>query len=1323
MNRIYYIIILVIASIFSASASGRSLRMRTFGINDGLPSHNLTTIKQDRNGVIWIATWNGVSNFDGYHFNTYRSTDRYGALSSNRISDIEPDSAGNIWILTYDRGLYMLDPQSGYINDISSLIKKATDKQLLIKDVVSIGNSLWVLGDGQHPSVKIEADTPLDFSTYEIIAPTKLPGGTSEILKIEVDSAGDEWIFTDKGVYNYTSSIFQPGRMRELQSMPDGHTYLLSSDGFVYKHKKGDKKLSSAAKVDGIRNVSESLKAGNETIAAGTNAGLLLFNTKNSTAKILPANAPNADIEHIYIDSKKRIWAFTADNNVILYPSLDAPGEVVKTDIAITDVTPSKHHIWVEDRFGTIWLAPKNGPLSSYDPATGHIAPQPLRSPNLNYGSVPMVEQSFVDKQNNLWLMSTHNLTVVNFLSENFKRVNLVSNEESRSLGLLDDGTVLMGTGLGTIGHYDSRTGKLIDYFGKNPSGGIPGTLVKAPSPTRFATHIYAIHQDSHHNIWIGTKGDGLFKVSPDGNVSNFRYDKNNPYSIPCDSIYHFLEDKSGNLWIATYGGGLVLAKPDAANGPYKFISSRNDLRGYPIENFHRIRRLVSTADGEIIASCTAGLVTFSNKFSDPSKINFYTSRHKQGDASSLATDNVMQTLIASDGTIYVLPLGEKPQRIVSKDLLKNQLEFATIPTGNNIYSLMNSLSTFGNTLGMVEDKNKNINFVCESTIVVYDPSTGNSYSLPTRRLDPNMEFSEAMPLMVPNTGDIWYGQLGGALIVAPDKNIVSSHVPNIVVTGVQFRGEPERTKMLNPDIIEVPAGIRDISIFFAALDYPGSDNIQYAYKLNKADEWTYIYNANSIYLNELEPGDHKLTIKSTNSDGIWQDNDMTISINVEPTFGQSIWAKLLWCILVIGVISGLLFLYMANKRNRMFESLHRKEHDFFIEASHRLRTPLTLIGSPVSEVLETENLSDKGREHLEKVHRNALEMLELVDKMLVKGFEPSDIVDDRTVDPEEQLPEPVTATATANVEEATTPGHDKEITILIVEDNNDLRHFLRDILESQYNVATAANGKKGLEMAHKIQPDFIVTDVTMPEMDGLTMVHKIKEDKALSHIPIIVLSAKSSISARVQGLKEGIDDYITKPFSATYLRQRIANIIAQRLLLQQSYFEQLGHEMKSSTMVDTEPAAPQPAENVAEPSAEQPLEGSSAANAQPDYKLESPSITDADQEMMAKLLKYIESHISDESMKIEELAEAVNMGRTVFYGKIKALVGMSPSDFVRKLRMQRAEELIVKSKMNFSQIAYNVGFSDPKYFTKCFKKETGMTPSEYRQKSAPVDE
>ena len=131
------------------------------------------------------------------------------------------------------------------------------------------------------------------------------------------------------------------------------------------------------------------------------------------------------------------------------------------------------------------------------------------------------------------------------------------------------------------------------------------------------------------------------------------------------------------------------------------------------------------------------------------------------------------------------------------------------------------------------------------------------------------------------------------------------------------------------------------------------------------------------------------------------------------------------------------------------------------------------------------------------------------------------------------------------------------------------------------------------------------------------------------------------------------------------------------------------------------------------------PSEPPAPAPQAPDYRLESPTIIDEDQEMMQRLLKFLDTRIGDENLKIEELAEAVNMGRTVFYGKIKTLVGMSPSDFLRRLRLQRAQELISNSRMSFSQIAFAVGFSDPKYFTKCFKKETGMTPSEFRNKNS----
>lgn len=203
-----------------------------------------------------------------------------------------------------------------------------------------------------------------------------------------------------------------------------------------------------------------------------------------------------------------------------------------------------------------------------------------------------------------------------------------------------------------------------------------------------------------------------------------------------------------------------------------------------------------------------------------------------------------------------------------------------------------------------------------------------------------------------------------------------------------------------------------------------------------------------------------------------------------------------------------------------------------------------------------------------------------------------------------------------------------------------------------------------------------------MPVMDGLTMIHQIKQNKNICHIPIVVLSAKASLDDRLQGLSEGIDDYITKPFSATYLRHRVENIIAQRKILQQSYLEQIVPENKET------------------------------------YKLEAVQIVNADKEMMNQLMAFLEENIGNTEIKVDDLANAVHLGRTVFYEKMRSIVGMSPIDFLRHIRLQRAEELVAKSTDTFSQIAYSVGFTDPKYFGKCFKKETGMTPSEYREKA-----
>ena len=255
-----------------------------------------------------------------------------------------------------------------------------------------------------------------------------------------------------------------------------------------------------------------------------------------------------------------------------------------------------------------------------------------------------------------------------------------------------------------------------------------------------------------------------------------------------------------------------------------------------------------------------------------------------------------------------------------------------------------------------------------------------------------------------------------------------------------------------------------------------------------------------------------------------------------------------------------------------------------------------------------------------------------------------------------------------------------------IPEDNMELRSFLHTILSENYKVIEAINGQEGLERAQEHVPDLIISDIMMPVMDGLDMVKNIKENREICHIPIILLSAKSSLDDRISGLEQGIDDYITKPFSATYLKARIKSLLHQRKQLQDILWKQWSEKQES-------PAAPSI-----------------------DISPSQPQITPFDEQFMQQVMEVMEKEMDNSDLTIEEFAQKLNMGRTVFYQKLKSIIGLSPVDFIREIRIKRAVQLIDSGEYNFSQVAYMTGFNDPKYFSKCFKKQVGMTPSEYKE-------
>ncbi len=255
-------------------------------------------------------------------------------------------------------------------------------------------------------------------------------------------------------------------------------------------------------------------------------------------------------------------------------------------------------------------------------------------------------------------------------------------------------------------------------------------------------------------------------------------------------------------------------------------------------------------------------------------------------------------------------------------------------------------------------------------------------------------------------------------------------------------------------------------------------------------------------------------------------------------------------------------------------------------------------------------------------------------------------------------------------------PRKSKKPLLLIVEDNEDFRFYLKDNLRNAYQVMEAANGNEGWSQIQAVQPDLVVSDIMMPGMNGITLAKKIKNDPRLSHIPVILLTARAAEEQQLEGYSSGANDYITKPFNFELLQAKIRNLLAQRKAMHKLFQKQA--EINPSSI----------------------------------------SITPLDEQFIAQAIAIVEQHISDPDFSVEDMSRALHFSRVTLYKKLSSLTGKAPLDFIRHIRLKRAADLLAKSQLTVAEIAYEVGFNDPKYFAKYFIKEFGIKPSAYKKKA-----
>ena len=779
-----------------------------------------------------------------------------------------------------------------------------------------------------------------------------------------------------------------------------------------------------------------------------------LFTEQRATGKASTATSQHQT--YSFTDSRHRTWTFTQQPGVTLTDaSHNLSRHLLPVQAPSGQGTVSNLPLCTEDRNHTIWCVPRGGVFSYFDEHTQQLVPYTLHT-NDGTGIMPYIWRTMQDRDGNLWCTSNHGLHMLSFGSRNFTATTFLPQKETRALCFDPSGTLWAGNTEGGIAAF-------------SPSE--HASLLQLSASQYVEGMVYSIFRDSHGRQWIATKGNGIYVKTPDGRLTNYRHTASDAFSLSHDNVYDITEDAHGNIYIATFGGGLNIA--DETSGTLRFIHRGNLLRQYPRKGYNRVRRIAFTPSGQVILSTTDGILCLTPSRGKPQAMACHV--YPDNVYKDLASRDIMQTLVTRSGTVILATMRGELLTLNARDL-PSTLSLAHIESAREHRSIAYALA---------EDKRGDVWVVRERYLEKLDRNTLKSHIFSSFGAGQQLQFTETTPALSPKDGTMAVATLGGFVTFNPERLSGQDAKPRIVFPYVLFTGSQEPQPLLSATTLDVSPEHRSLNIYFSAIDFTDNTQIRYAYRLDGVDrEWRYVGTEHCASYTDLPPGRHVLTVRSTDSNGVWTDNEVTLTLDVQPVFWETIWAKMLYLLAAI-CVAWLLWRYYDQRRKARY------------------------------------------RENI--------------------------------------------------------------------------------------------------------------------------------------------------------------------------LKRRVEEIVREHRILQQT-LQQIEADKAAAK------AKPMPSDTTA------------------DYRLADAKVVDEDRLFMDQLLEYLEQHIGDADLRVDDVATAVGTNRSSLTVRLKAIVGVSPSDFIRQLRLQRAIDLVAHSTMRFNEIAFATGFSDQRYFSRVFKSETGLTPSEYRSNAKSAE-
>lgn len=1281
MSRFLFFVYLSLTVLLcSAQASERFYNLSR---RDGLASGSITAILQDQRGIIWIGTKKGLNGYDGSEFEHYHTGN--SQITSNDISSLAIDDANYLWIGTFGDGLHQM-------HLATKKIKKVESKVIAEKIVATHFNEsdgLLVLSEqGLFRSEQNETQ-------FKTLLSTELSGLGSALSKID----SSIWVGTSDGILhqidhegNHTSFSFADREGVFIQKIhPYSADELLIGTRqqglFSFHRKTGDLKK---VPIDAV-NIRDILTTKNGTIYIGTDGnGIYKMSTGMKTNFINQPTQVNSlvsnAIQVCFEDRDLNLWFGTAWDGISFLDYRLDELQFFHSDFkgvnrsGVLRIFQEKDNLW----FGT--------------DGTGLQIQEPDLAPaNINAHIPTNTYVQYIEKFDGKYWIGTFQsgfYLVEDTPERQLKHFTVesgLSHDDVRQIVKIAEGRYLIA----------SWGGGLIIYNSENDE------FESLPPATDSPKDVVTMHQLDQQTLLIGTFGQGGYLLD----LTDYRFERILP---DIQNIVSIAENEKG-IWLGTWGNGLHLTK-----SPF---SQSNIISSEKLSSKENVVSILPFK-GEIWLATSERILHLSNE----NQIEEISLPPQQYHINASLINNEHLYFGGTDGVIEFTP--EKIQRGASKPV-----EILEVKVVNKTLSDLNPAED-GNVKAFRHDQNlitfsfvtptypvsKEENYelrldpiqkdwanVGSQRSMTYADLSSGKYTFMVRNANSNLEQHFEFIVLRPWWKTWWAYGLALLLFfgllysyrryslqleriqnqleiekIGREKDVEIGNIKQRFFVNVSHEIRTPLTLIIGEvEQLAIKMGSsKKISHSVTSLRNNGHHLLQLVNELldfRKLDQdgiglkvahGNFVKFCKEIFLSFLNKAeslsiDYEFVCQEESID-LWYDRDqlekvffnlLSNAFKNTPSGGKIRF--------VLEQKNGVVKVIVADTgkgiskkdQKEIFKRFYQKEDDVEVTRSG--------YGIGLSIVKEVVSLH-KGRISLESEENKGSSFIVYLKKgkehyaeaELISDFTNSEGIEGyRELDKTHQA---------VDVQSA------KETEILIVEDNEEIRRFLVDALSTKFNIQEAGNGEEAYQMIQEDLPDLIISDVMMPVMDGITLTRQLKMHAATSHIPVILLTARTGTVFQKEGYENGADDYITKPFSPQLLITRIENILETR--------DRLRKQIRNELI--TQPQ---------------------------DLNLTTP-----DEKFLKDMTKVLHKHLDNSELNADLVAMEMGMSHSVIYKKLKALTGFSLVEFVRDYRLQQAAQMLKIYKLGIAETCYKVGFTDKKYFSQIFKKKFGITPSNY---------